>query len=72
MASRKTQQRKPRAQRATSNVFVMFDQTQIQVRIFLQNFIIFHHLKYVKLCKHTKNTQATEQFPTNFLNIFNT
>ena len=35
MASRKTQQRKPRAQRATSNVFVMFDQTQIQVRLFL-------------------------------------
>lgn len=30
MASRKTLNRRPRPQRATSNVFAMFDQAQIQ------------------------------------------
>lgn len=32
MASRKTVNRRARPQRATSNVFAMFDQAQIQVK----------------------------------------
>lgn len=35
MASRKTLNRRPRPQRATSNVFAMFDQAQIQVSFYV-------------------------------------
>ena len=39
MASRKTKKPKKRAQRATSNVFAMFGQDQIQVRALSEIFV---------------------------------